>query len=194
MKVDRFIGIGFATLLVAAQGLSLPSAQAQGKSPAVNAQRFAVLMDGPITFDESVIRANLYSFTSGALLGQTTRGEGCLSIDPPNPFAPPCPNPPVLLPGQFYYEDYVVTFTLPGGTIQGSLKGYEVFNSNPPVHGGDRCAAAVEEGVVTGGTGRYARASGSFSSRISDEFKFIEEFGLEVPFWFNQSVVIFDLK
>lgn len=172
---------------------------AQGKSQSVNARQFAVIMDGPITINEQGLQADLYSVNGGVRIGKTVRGGfSCGNFEPPLPvpILPPCEMPPSLQPGQFYYEDHEVVFELPGGTIQGFLKGYEVFNSNPPVNGGDRSAAAVEEGVVTGGTGKYANAQGEFFSRISDEFKIVEIFGMQVeaPYWFHNSVVVFQLR
>ena len=193
MRTFRVRALIAAVASVSILGASLASVQAQGRSESANAKRFAVVMDGPITIDGEGLHADLYSIT-GERIGMTLRSETCVSSDPPNPIAPPCDNPPVLQQDQFYYEDQVVVFELPGGTIRGALKGYEVFNSNPPANGGDRSATAVEDGEVTGGTGKYAGAHGQFSSRISDEFKFLEHFGLEAPVWFNHSVVLFDLR
>ena len=89
-----------------------------------------------------------------------------------------------------------MTFVFSGGTLIGSLKGWEAFNAKPPVHGGIKSAAAVEEGEITGGTGIYQQVQGTFFSRISDEFQTIEFFGypLDIPIWFNKSIVVLTLK
>lgn len=187
-------------LVVIAVAFMLPkSSWAQGKSQSKKSHQFAVIMNGPITIDEAGLHANLFDINSGFLIGKTTRGgAGCISFGtpPPTPIFSPCDPPPVLAPNQFYYEDPEVTIELPGGTLLGSLKGWEVFNSNPPVNGGDRSAAAIEEGEITGGTGLYANAEGTFLSRISDEFKVREIFGFEseAPYWFNNSVIVISLR
>jgi hypothetical protein len=186
-------------LLCCMLGVLASNAFAQGNSQSVNAHQFAVIMDGAITIDATGLNANLYSVSGHTLIGKTTRVGSCISFSPEDsvpPFFPPCESPPDLSSGQFYYEDDVVVFELPGGTITGSLQGWEVFNSKPPVSGGDRSATAVEEGQITGGTGKYENARGTFFSRISDEFKTVEIFGfpIDAPYWFNDSVVIFDLR
>jgi hypothetical protein len=166
--------------------------------------QFAVLLDGPITINESGDwSTDLYSIDGTKVIGRMVRhggGQaGCLNFAsdvPPPPFLPPCANAPALRPGQFYYERYLVTFEFPGGTLIGSLRGWEAFNANPPVHGGIKSGAAVEEGKITGGTGIYKHVQGAFFSRISDEFQTVDFFGylIDAPIWFNKSIVVFTLK
>ena len=179
------------------------TARAGGNDNASREMQFAVLMDGPITINDSGDwSADLYSIDGATFIGRMVRqgGQaGCLNFAsdvPPPPFVPPCENPPALSPGQFYYERHVVTFEFPGGTLIGSLRGWEAFNAHPPVHGGSKSAAAVEEGDITGGTGIYQHVHGRFFSRISDEFQTIDFFGysIDAPFWFNKSIVVFTLK
>lgn len=190
---------------VAAMSLLVLSgtARAGGNEHASREMQFAVLMDGPITINESGDwSADLYSIDGAKFIGRMVRqgGQaGCLSFPvdvPPPPFVPACENPPALSPGQFYYERHVVTFEFPGGTLIGSLRGWEAFTANPPVHGGIKSGAAVEDGEITGGTGIYQHVRGRFFSRISDEFQTIVIFGysIDAPIWFNKSIVVFTLK
>ena len=193
-------------LSVAAMSLIVLSgtARAGGNENASREMQFAVLLDGPITINESGDwSTDLYSIDGAKFIGRMVRqggqAAGCLNFAsdvPPPPFLPPCANAPALRPGQFYYERYVVTFEFPGGTLIGSLRGWEAFNSNPPVHGGIKSGAAVEEGKITSGTGIYQHVQGTFFSRISDEFQTVDFFGfsIDAPIWFNKSIVVFTLK
>jgi hypothetical protein len=181
------------------------TARARGNENASREIQFAVVMDGPITLNDSGdLSADLYSIDGAKFIGRMLRKgggseSGCISfasdVSAP-PFLPTCGNPPALSPGQFYYERNVVTFEFPGGTLNGSLRGWEAFNAKPPVHGGIKSGAAVEEGEITGGTGIYQNVQGRFFSRISDEFQTIDLFGysLDTPIWFNESIVVFTLR
>ena len=159
---------------------------AQGGSQSVNAQHFAVIMSGPVSFDQTGLNIDLYAVPSGARIGKATFVLLCID-GTIVPGVPPCNPNAILLPGEVQYRD-LVYFALPGGTIQGELMGWSVPNSKPAEHGGLLVTSVTEEGTITSGTRKYAGASGSFHSRIVTE---VNGFG---PFFVDQGLVLFDLR
>ena len=71
--------------------------------------RFAVLMDGPITSNDSgQLSADLYSIDGAKPIGRMLREGGCINFASDAsapPFLPTCQNPPPLSPGQFTMKE-----------------------------------------------------------------------------------------
>jgi hypothetical protein len=183
---DKIYSCLLSVLVIGVASVFPKMTWAQGESQSVNAQHFAVIMDGPVSFDETGLNIDLYAIPSGARIGKGTFVLLCID-GTIVPGVPPCNPNAILLPGEVQYRD-LVNFALPGGTIQGELMGWSVPNSKPAEHGGFLVTSVTEEGTITSGTGKYTEASGSFHSRIVTE---INNFG---PVFFDQGLVLFDLR
>jgi hypothetical protein len=179
------------SVLVVGTALVFPQmAWAQHESQSVNARdhalQFVVIMNGPATFDATGLNIDLYAVSRGPRIGKATFVLLCID-GTFVPGVPRCNPDAVLLPGEIQYRD-LVTFALPGGPIQGELMGWSVPNSKPAEHGGFLVTSVIEEGTISSATGIYARATGSFHSRIVTE---VNEFG---PVFVDRGLVLFDLK
>jgi hypothetical protein len=132
------------------------------------------------------LNVDLFAVPRGARIGKATFVLLCID-GTIVPGVPRCNPNAVLLPGEIQYRD-LVTFALPGGTIQGELMGWSVPNSKPVEHGGFLVTSVIEEGTIDSATGIYARATGSFQSRIVTE---VNAFG---PVFVDKGLVLFDLR